>query len=366
MYPFFRSLLFRLDAERAHNVGAGAARLVQAVNPGLVEPWFEYGNAALSQTLWGRSFPNPIGLAAGFDKNAKLVRFWEKVGFGFIEVGSVTAKPSKGNARPRAFRLPEDQALINRMGLNNQGAEKVARRLKRRNGIRTMPLGINIAKTPSDAILGEAAIEDFRLSFQKLAPYADYITLNISCPNTEDGQTFEEAESLDRLLRVIFAERKQVHPTVPVLVKLAPPTSTRVVYDSSVEEVVSVSLSHGVHGFIATNTSADRDILSTSEAELQRIGNGGLSGAPLFERSTHLVRYIYQRTKGQKPIIGVGGVHSAETAYAKLRAGASLVQIYTALVYEGPSLIKRIKEGLVKLLEQDGYSSVKEVVGRDT
>ena len=330
MYDTFRDLLFRLDAERAHNVGTGAARLVQAVNPSLVEPLFEYGHAALSQELWGLSFPNPVGLAAGFDKNAQLVPFWEKLGFGFVEVGSVTNQPSKGNPRPRAFRLPEDRALINRMGLNNQGAARVARRLQRLQPKRGLPLGINIAKTPSDAILGDAAVDDFRQSFRLLAPHADYVTLNISCPNTEDGKTFEEAEGLNALLRAIMQERRDAHLKLPVLVKLAPPMSKQVVFDSQVEDVVSAVLEHGVHGLIATNTASDRAYLTTSDDELERIGRGGLSGAPLFTRSTHLVRYLYRRTDGRLPIIGVGGVRSAKTAYAKLRAGASLVQLYTA------------------------------------
>lgn len=365
MYSFFRDILFRLDPERAHNVGVGAARLVQAVNPGLVESMFAYGDGMLGQTIWGRSFPNPIGLAAGFDKDARLVRFWEKVGFGFVEVGSVTARPSKGNPRPRAFRLPEDRALINRMGLNNQGAVKIARRLKQNTLPRALPLGINLAKTPSDEILGEAAVEDFRQSFEALGPLAAYIALNISCPNTEDGKTFEDPEGLNALLRVIFAERRRMSIKAPILVKLAPPLSDRVVFDSQVEDVVRVAMEHGVHGFIATNTAPDRENLTTPEAVLERIGRGGLSGAPLADRSTQLVRYLYNRTDGKLPIIGVGGIASAEAAYAKIRAGASLVQLYTGLVYEGPSLVKTIKEGLVTLLKEDGFSSVSKAIGID-
>lgn len=365
MYDFFRPLLFRLDPERAHNISVNAARLSQAFNLPMMTSMFEYGHPALGQTLWGLEFPNPVGLAAGFDKNARLVPFWQKIGFGFVEVGSVTAQSAKGNKRPRAFRLPEDRAIINRMGLNNQGAEKISRRIAKLTDKRSVPLGINIAKTHDNAILGDAAIEDFRYSFQRVAPLADYVALNISCPNTADGKTFEDPESLDALLKVIFAERTALQSNVPVLVKLAPPLSPQVVFDSMVEEAVDLALKHGVQGFIATNTAPDRAYLTTSEAIVERIGRGGLSGAPLEERSTQLVRYLYNKVKGQVPIIGVGGISSAETAYRKLRAGASLVELYTGLVYEGPGVIKRIKEGLVTLFEKDGFASIQEVVGAD-
>ncbi len=366
MYEKIRPLLFRIEAERAHQLSVGAARLSQALNTSILESTFAFGHGALGQTLWGHNFSNPVGLAAGFDKNARLVRFWEKIGFGFVEVGSVTARRARGNKRPRAFRLPDDLALINRMGLNNQGAEKIARRIGKLAGRRTVPLGINLAKTRDDAIIGEAGVEDFRRSFHWLAPLADYVALNISCPNTLDGKTFEDPASLDALLRVLFAERNELRLAVPVLIKLAPPPTPKVVFDSLVEEIVEVALGHGVQGFIATNTASDRQNLTTPKAVLDRIGPGGLSGAPLADRSTQLVRYLYRRTGGAVPIIGVGGVDSAEAAYAKLRAGASLVQLYTGLVYEGPGLIKQIKEGLVHLFEQDGHASVQEVIGTDT
>ncbi|MFQ5571790.1 MAG: quinone-dependent dihydroorotate dehydrogenase [Rhodothermales bacterium] len=365
MYELFRPLLFRLEAERAHRLSMGAARLAQRVNPPFLSSMFDFGHGALGQTLWGRNFPNPVGLAAGFDKNARLVRFWEKIGFGFVEVGSVTACAAKGNKRPRAFRLPADRAIINRMGLNNQGAEKIARRIHGLGGKRTMPLGINLAKTHDPTLVGDAAIEDFRRSFQLLAPLADYIALNISCPNTAEGKTFEEPEALDALLAVIFAERKELRLGVPVLVKLAPPLTPKVIFDSLVEELIDVAMAHGVHGFIATNTASDRQGLTTPEDVLQRIGRGGLSGVPLAQRSTQLVRYLYRRIRGAVPIIGVGGIDSAEAAYTKLRAGASLVQLYTGLVYEGPSLVRHIKEGLVRLFEEDGVASIREVVGLD-
>lgn len=366
MYRFFRPLLFALGAEPAHRVATGAAHLAQATHTApLLAPLFAFEHEALHQQVWGLDFANPVGLAAGFDKNAVLVPFWERLGFGFVEVGSVSARPARGNPRPRAFRLPEDAALINRMGLNNQGARRVARRLARVVPRVRMPLGINLAKTHDPSILGEAAVEDFRQSFRLLAPHAAYVTLNISCPNTAEGKTFEDPAALDALLSAVFAERTAAGLDVPVLVKLSPPLTDRVVFDSLVEELVAVARAHGVAGFVATNTAADREGLSTPEAVLDAIGRGGLSGAPIERRATQLVRYLYQKTGGSVPIIGVGGIASAEAAYAKIRAGASLVQLYTGLVYEGPGLVRRIKEGLVELLRRDGLASVRDAVGAD-
>lgn len=364
MYATLRPLLFRLDAERAHHLATGAARMAQTLAPWLVERMFAFAHPALGQTLWGLSFANPVGLAAGFDKNARLIRFWQRMGFGFAEVGSVSARKSSGNPRPRAFRLPEDAALINRMGLNNQGAPKVARRLRRTRPA-GFPVGVNLAKTHDPAILGEAALEDFRTSFRLLAPHADYVALNISCPNTTEGKTFEDPNALDDLLRVIFDERTALGLNVPILVKLSPPLSDRFILDSLIDELVGVAMAHGVHGFIATNTAPDREGLVTPPDRVASIGPGGLSGAPLERRATRMIRYLYERTEGRLPLIGVGGIRSPETAYARIRAGASLIQLYTGLVYEGPGLVRRIKEGLVRLLERDGYAHIREAVGAD-
>ncbi len=325
---------------------------------------FRFEHESLRIALWGHQFANPIGLAAGFDKNAHLINFWPRVGFGFAEVGSVSFRASRGNPKPRAFRLPLDRALINRMGLNNEGAERIAERIGHRGMYHPFPLGINLAKTHDPAIVGEEAVIDYVESFRLLGGAANYIALNISCPNTADGKTFEDPVSLDALLKEIMAARDEVNPRVPILVKMSPPLSDRVVFDSLLEEVVSVCLEHQVHGFIASNTAADRNGLLTDDQTLERIGPGGMSGPPLAKRSNRMIRYLYDRTGGKLPIIGVGGVESAETAYEKIRAGASLVQLYTALVYEGPGLIKRIKKDLVKLLLEDGYSSVGQAVGR--
>jgi len=328
----------------------------------LARPLFRFEDERLAQTLWGLRFENPVGLAAGFDKNAERVAAWAALGFGFAEVGSVTARPSPGNPRPRAFRLPDDRALVNRMGLNNDGAEAVAERLGR--ATRPLPLGVNLAKTHDPAILGDAATEDFVTSFRLLAPLADFVALNVSCPNTAEGKTFEEPAAFDALLAAVMAARRDLSLGVPVLVKLSPPPAPD--FDPGpVDELVEIAIGHGVAGFIATNTASDRSGLRTDAARLEAIGRGGLSGAPLEKRATALVRHLYRRTGGAVPVVGVGGVDSAEAAYRKVRAGASLVELYAGLVYEGPGLVKRIKRGLVRLLDRDGLASITDAVGAD-
>jgi len=363
MYRHLRPLLFRLGAERAHTVGQTLAELVQRIAPSTLESRYGFEDERLKVRLWGETFPNPVGLAAGFDKNARVVPFWEAVGCGFVEVGSVSARPSSGNPKPRAFRLPHDRALINRMGLNNDGAEAVARRLEKGAARRSRPLGINVAKTHDQEIVGTAALDDLREGVERLLPYADYIALNVSCPNTEDGTTFEEPEALDALLDAVTDEERAPGLRTPILVKLSPPLSDRVVLDTRLEDIVGVAQAHDVDGFIATNTGSDRANLQTSADHLSEIGEGGVSGPPIADRATCLVRYLYRATDGEVPIIGVGGVHDAASAYEKICAGASLVQMYTALVYEGPALIRRVKRGLVDRVREDGLVSIEKAVG---
>ncbi|PEN14456.1 dihydroorotate dehydrogenase (quinone) [Longibacter salinarum] len=363
MYKLFRPFLFRMDAERAHDVSLRMAKYAQSLTPGMVSSLFEFEDERLKQRLLGSTFSNPLGLAAGADKNAVLVDFWEAVGFGFVEVGSVTAQASKGNPQPRAFRVQEDGALINRMGLNNEGAAAVAKRLGETRSQRKRPLGVNIAKTHSPDIMGEAAVEDFRESFRLLAPQASYVALNVSCPNTREGKTFEDPEALDALLTVIMKEREAPERRVPVLIKVSPPNSPRIVFDSELEEMIAIAVEHGVDGFIATNTASDRSGLTAEETDLDQIGQGGMSGAPLHARSTQMVRYLYRATDGETPIIGVGGIRDAETAYNMICAGASLIQMYTGLVYEGPGLVKQIKQGLVERMKRDDHTNIGEAVG---
>lgn len=383
MYHFLRPLLFRLDAETAHGWGVRAARLGQRA-PGVVRIFYRQPDPRLAQTVLGLRFASPVGLAAGFDKNGELVRFWPSLGFGFAEIGSVTALASSGNPKPRAFRLTADHALVNRMGLNNHGAEAVAQRLASTPRPPGFVLGINVAKTHSPDILGDAGIEDFRQSVRQLAPHADYLALNVSCPNTAEGKTFETPEALDALLKAVTEEmgrrnedsgaarpaqptRNQDAPnpaSPPLLIKLSPPPARGV--DTAVtDELVRICLDHGVEGFIVSNTASDRDGLATSASYIDRIGIGGLSGRPLAKRALELTRHLYRTTEGRVPIIGVGGIDSAEAAYARIRAGASLVQIYTGLVYEGPGLVGEIHTGLVRQLDRDGIGPLADAVGLD-
>ncbi len=355
MYRWIRPILFKLDAETAHRLALGSAKVIQVL-PGFTA---STTSASLEQEIWGLRFQNPVGIAAGLDKNAECIPYWTRIGCGFSEIGSVSADAAPGNPRPRAFRLPLDRALVNRMGLNNDGAEVVVRRIPppRR---RVTPIGVNIVKTNRDGLTGAAAIDDFCESYRIITPHADYVTLNVSCPNTEDGRTFEDPASLDQLLSAIIATgaKKQ-----PLLVKFSPPDpeglDTR-----KYSELISVALAHEVDGFVATNTAPDRAGLTTAQETLDRIGQGGLSGEPLADRSTRLIRFIYSETEGRVPIIGVGGINSGDEALRKIRAGASLLQIYTGLVYEGPRLIGRVVRALARYLERE-QKHLTEIVGAD-
>jgi dihydroorotate dehydrogenase len=355
MYRWIRPLLFKLDAETAHQTAIRSAKLIQTL-PGLD---VSTTSANLEQDLFGIHFSNPIGIAAGLDKNAECLPYWARIGCGFAEVGSVSADPAPGNPRPRAFRLPLDRALVNRMGLNNDGAEVVVRRLPVA-ARRSIPIGINIVKTHRDGLVGNEAIEDFCSCYRAVSPHAGYVTLNVSCPNTADGKTFEEPEFLDALLTALqdTGVKRQ-----PLLVKLSPPGST-MIDEGQYSEILSVILSHEIDGIVAANTASDRENLRTSKERIQQIGHGGLSGRPMAARSTSLIRFIYRKTDGNVPIIGVGGVDSPDEALKKIRAGASLVQLYTGLVYEGPGLIKRIVRGLARHLDRE-RKHLTEIIGVD-
>jgi len=342
---------------------------------------------SLRQELFGGRlvFDSPVGIAAGFDKDATLVpsyRLGFLPGLGFSEVGSVSALPSEGNERPRCFRLPSDGAVINRMGLNNQGCEAVAERLRSFEVLgragnasgrgRLAPVGVNIAKTHSPTIMGDDALQDFSTSFRTLEPFADFMVINVSCPNTAEGKTFEEPETLSALLGTLSRERSQSSTTgearAPVLVKLCAPPDTQE-GRSKLEALVKTSLASGiVDGFVVSNTLPDRDnLLSPEAAELATAaGRGGLSGRPIHKRCVAAIRSVYKQTDGRLPIIGVGGIDSPETAYAAVRAGASLVEVYTGIVYKGPGLLGDIHLGLRRLLERDGFASLAEAVGADS
>lgn len=369
LYTALRPLLFAAEAETAHRGAIALGRIGQRV-PGLLRtlhaPRLSAEDAALLRVrAFGHEFANPVGLAAGADKNAELVPLWHQIGLGFAEVGSVSARPADGNPRPRAFRLPRDRALINRMGLNNEGAARVAERIASLGSARRSPLAINVVKTHDPTIVGDAALEDFAEAASRLMPLADLLVLNVSCPNTAEGKTFEEPEALAPLIDRVILERERLGLGTPVLVKLSPPAATE--FDPGpVDALVELALERGIAGLVATNTAPDRaGLRGTPAAEVERIGRGGLSGAPLRARATALMRHLHRRVDGRVPLVGVGGIDSPEAAYERIRAGATLVEVYTGLVYEGPGLVGRIQRGLVARLREDGFNAVAEAVGVD-
>ncbi|APX98476.1 quinone-dependent dihydroorotate dehydrogenase [Natronorubrum daqingense] len=350
LYSRVRPLAFTLPAETAHDLGKRTLRAAQSTWPTrtALSSAYQYEHPALEVDLFGTTFSNPVGVAAGFDKNAEVTHALEALGFGFVEIGTVTPYPQEGNDRPRLFRLREDEAMVNRMGFNGQGMERVRTRLEA-DGTPGFPLGVNIGKMNSSS--EDEAIEDYRRVFDRLSPFADYVVVNVSCPNTPDE--FDEA-SPDHLRAIFETLEAENDGDVPMLVKIGPDEP-----EESVLELVDIVQRFDLDGIVATNTSTSREGLESPA----RSEWGGLSGAPIENRSTAVIRSIATHTDGDLPIIGVGGVDSPTSAYAKIRAGASLVQLYTGFVYEGPSTAKRINRGLVQLLERDGFDTVEDAVG---
>lgn len=352
--------LFRLDAEDAHHLTLRALELASAAPawPALARRVTAPQGAALSQTLWGQSYASPVGLAAGLDKNGVAVPAFGALGFGFLEVGTVTPLAQPGNDRPRLFRLPSDEALINRMGFNNAGGHALHARLAAL-GDRPAPVWVNIGRNKTTP--NEEAAQDYRRGVAALYDVADAFVVNVSSPNTPGLRALQAAEDLHRLIREVLVEveQRRVRTTrraPPVLVKLAPD-----LHPADFTDSVNAVLEAGVQGLIVSNTTLSRDGLTHPN----RQQSGGLSGRPLTTRSTELVRAARQLTRGRVPIVGVGGIFTPEDAYAKIRAGADLVEVYSALIYEGPGLPARLNRGLARLLERDGLKHVQEAVGVD-
>lgn len=349
-YSLIKPVLWRLEPERAHNLALWA--LQYDFIPLSSEP----DDPRLQQEVLGRRFPNPLGLAAGFDKDAKVWRQAARLGFGFVEVGSVTPRPQSGNPRPRLFRLERDRAVINRMGFNNEGMEAMAGRLEAtRPGARGIVLGINLGRNKET----EDAAADYEIGARRLGPLADYVVINVSSPNTPGLRALQGKEPLQALIaraHRALAESCGAAPP-PLLLKIAPDLTQQ-----DLADITSVALEGSLAGLIATNTTVARPVGLDPRYASQA---GGLSGRPLFEPSTQVLRELYRLTGGKLPIIGVGGVSGGAEAYAKIRAGASLVQLYSALVFEGPGLVRRVKRELLRRLEQDGLSSISEAVGLD-
>lgn len=332
-----RPLLFMLNPEQAHHVTFTLLRILGAI-PGMrpvLRHLFTVHHPSLERNLLGLTFPNPVGLAAGFDKDARLIDEFSCFGFGFIEIGTLTPKGQPGNAKPRLFRLPADQALINRMGFNNEGVEASVTRLKRRSS--RVIVGGNIGKnkvTPN-----EQADEDYVACLETLYPYVDYFVVNVSSPNTPGLRALQEKEPLRKLMARVVTITRAKDTTKPVLLKIAPDLTKE-----QLDDVIDIVRSTGTAGVIATNTTVSREGLQTPAPVVQAMGAGGLSGRPVRERSTDVIAYLREKLGPGYPIIGVGGIMSPEDAIEKLQAGADLIQVYTGFVYEGPGFVKRICE----------------------
>jgi dihydroorotate dehydrogenase len=320
-----------------------------------------FTHPSLAQTLWGCNFVNPVGLAAGFDKDGLAARVWGDFGFGFAELGTVTFQAQPGNPKPRLFRLPIDRAALNRMGFNNQGAAVMAERLAVTQPLLPLspplPLGINLGKSKITPL--ESAAEDYLNSFRLLKLLGDYFVVNVSSPNTPGLRSLQAVEQLEPILAALQQENQGEKP---LLVKIAPDLEWE-----DIAAIVHLAQAHHLAGIIATNTTIRRDRLQTqmltATGKSVQEEAGGISGAPLRQRSTEVIRFIYQQTQGQLPIIGVGGIFTAADAWEKITAGASLVQVYTGWIYEGPWMVKRILKGLVCKLEAEGMSTIQEAVG---
>ena len=350
-YKILKHLIYCFPPETAHNIA------ISALKNGIVPKQKSNSNQSLKQNIFGINFENPVGLAAGFDKNAESIESLSSQGFGFIEVGTVTPKQQDGNPKPRLFRLSEDEAIINRMGFNNKGADYFAKNLRNRKS--RAIIGANIGKNK----LSEDAVEDYITLIRRLYGLSDYITVNISSPNTPGLRGLQNKDELDKLVKAILNEREQVikeknSKKIPILVKIAPDNS-----HEQYEDIANLALNHKIDGLIVSNTTISRENSLKSKHKNE---SGGLSGKPLFDLSTQALSDIYRLTKGQIPIVGVGGISTPEKAYAKIKSGASLVQIYSSLIFHGFSLVNEINQGLEKLLEKDGFNNIKEAIGADS
>lgn len=336
-----RPILFRIYPETVHHIVVSAIKTSFRI-PGvayLTGKLCKVKDPSLKRTVFGLTFDNPVGLAAGFDKDASFYNEFSKLGFGFIEIGTVTPKGQPGNPKPRSFRLPHDKALINRMGFNNLGADEVVQNLKKRK-VKTI-IGGNLGKntlTPNCEAVG-----DYIFTFNKLYNYVDYFVVNVSCPNISDLHELQDKGALMDILGSLMSERSTKAVAKPILLKISPDLNF-----NQIDEVIEIARETGIDGIVATNTTTGRYNLTAPEESVKNIGNGGMSGAPLRDRSTEIIRYISSKTGGKLPIIGVGGIMSPEDAVEKLKAGASLVQIYSGFIYEGPMLVKRINKAILK------------------
>ena len=336
-----KPIFFLFSPETIHNIVFALVKFAARI-PLTMFTWkqmFCLEADRLKREVFGLTFDNPVGLAAGFDKDAKLYNELANFGFGFIEIGTLTPKEQSGNSKPRLFRLPNDKALINRMGFNNGGVKDAIKRLKKRKT--NIMIGGNIGKnkvTPN-----EEATKDYEISFEALFTYVDYFVVNVSSPNTPGLRELQDKEPLTKLLMRLQELNSSKENRKPILLKIAPDLT-----DAQLDDIITIVQHSKIDGVIATNTTTDRSMLITDQKQVEAIGNGGLSGKPVKKRSTEVIRYLSEKSNKAFPIIGVGGIHSAEDAIEKLEAGASLVQLYTGFIYEGPALIRRINKAILK------------------
>lgn len=358
VYAWFRRILFQMEPENAHD---WAIRFLKVLQSSPLQHWYAQKwtirDARLQTNCFGLSFSNPVGLAAGFDKNASVYPALASLGFGFVEVGTITPRPQPGNPKPRLFRLPEDLALINRMGFNNDGAEQAKHsfeQLKRP----PIPIGINLGKNKDTP--NESAADDYIKCLELLYPYGDYFVINVSSPNTSGLRDLQQMEALHSLLSKIMVRRQKLAEiyqfTRPILLKVAPDIS----FDEA-NAIAQIAQTFHIDGIIATNTTLSREGINSPHKN----ETGGLSGTPLKMRSTELIRYFYSILKGSIPIIGVGGIFTGQDAYEKIRAGANLIQIYTGMIYRGPAIAKKINEELLQIMEREQVNSIQEIIGLD-
>ncbi len=341
LYELLKPILFRLDAEKAHYLMMGLLQNMADIPPAhdLMGKIWAGGNDGLSKTVFGLTFKNPIGLAAGFDKDARFIRELALLGFGFIEIGTLTPRPQAGNQKPRLFRLPQDRALINRMGFNNEGVDAAVSRLQRLVRPEGLIIGGNIGKnkdTPNDR-----AVEDYLICLKKLRPWVDYFVVNVSSPNTPGLRELQDKEPLRRLLLTLQDENQKGVHSRPILLKIAPDLE-----QGQLNDIVDIAAEASLAGLVATNTTIERQPLVSQPSEWQALGAGGLSGAPLRERSNDILGYLSRHCPSSLPLIGVGGIDSPESARERLTSGASLIQIYSGLIFAGPKLVKSIKADL--------------------
>ncbi len=353
MYQIIRNFLFMFDPERVHHFSMNSLRFLCSISfvKKIISRQFTLSSNQLEKQFLGLNFKNPVGLGAGFDKNAKYLNELEALGFGFVEIGTVTPKPQDGNEKPRLFRLPKDKALINRMGFNNEGVEVVAERLKewkettdnrqRTTDNRRLIIGGNIGKnkiTPN-----EDAWKDYEICFKTLHPYVDYFVVNVSSPNTPGLRELQEKDSLRKILTNLQNLNTQLLNPKPILLKIAPDLTI-----SQIDDVIDLAMEIKLDGLVATNTTISRDGLITDEQTVKNIGAGGLSGLPVKKRSTEIVDYICRKTTGEIPVMASGGIFTGEDALEKMKAGASLVQVWTGFIYAGPGIVKNICKYFVK------------------